>query len=126
MNTHESKCRRCGECCRRKVIWKGQHVIMDFHCPAYDVDRHECMVYSWRQTPEAQALRCGERCVSPAEGMPMRCYPATCAYAAEGYDGPVYDKDRLRLVPWMWRGFYKSATEGQRVDVLKAIRKRGA
>jgi len=82
----EALCKRCGRCCRLKVILNGRHIALDQYCPFYDAQARRCMVYPYRHAvrptcrPIPQAIREGllpEDCpyVAPLKGHYKCRYP---------------------------------------------------
>ena len=81
--TDESKCLKCGRCCRRKFRVNGKPVFSDHHCEWLDPDTKLCTVYENRFVVYPSCLsakQCAERGLLPAD----------CPYVKDikGYVGP--------------------------------------
>ncbi len=78
----ETKCRRCGLCCRYKFWLDGELVFTDKYCQFHDKETHTCKVYDHRH----EATR--NRCLSREEMVKQRSVPTGCPYTDEDYVGP--------------------------------------
>ena len=81
---HESKCKKCGACCRRKIKIEGVVFWTPFICRFLDRVTKLCTVY-----PDRHAR--SETCLPIAEALAQGGLPRECAYVdgIEGYKGPI-------------------------------------
>jgi len=97
--SHEDLCKRCGECCRVKVVMEdGDMIPVNLYCPCYDAETHRCTVYHCRHEASVQNAR-GAQCLTISEMLSQGLLPTACAYAPEGYSGVSYDPERAKRVP---------------------------
>ena len=101
----EDACRRCGECCRVKVILPdtGEPVPLDSYCPCLNLETKECMVYKDRFDLELGQLREAD-CLDVYKMIARHEAPPDCPYAVEhggeNYRGIKFNYDRMKtLVP---------------------------
>lgn len=88
---HESKCKRCMQCCYRKVIIDGLMYQTPFPCEYLDVDNQSCSVYSKRHTA------CPE-CLNIEEAIRIGVLPGDCPYVSCGI---VYNEPSMLPDAWM-------------------------
>lgn len=79
----EELCRRCGLCCRVKLLIDDELVATPFVCPHLDRETRLCTIYERR-------FELNPFCVSAVDGVEARIFPADCPYVrgAAGYRGP--------------------------------------
>ena len=95
-DSHESLCRKCSECCRVRIIWNGQGVLLDIYCPALNQETKLCRIYPWRHDNLAFVLMGGHPCLSTDQALSLRYLPDDCPYVLEeGYKGTRFDEGRL-------------------------------
>ena len=92
-------CHQCGECCRLKWTDGRRNVILNIWCPCYDPATRRCLVYSWRHTEQAKALRGGRECATTRWGVWRGLFPKGCAYVKWYHPHSEYDPSRIGLVP---------------------------
>lgn len=88
----DSKCKKCGRCCARKVI-VGDRVFYTAHyCPYLDLETKLCTVYERRH-------EINPHCLTVEEGIRLGVFPADCPYVADipGYRPPAEDWDEHAL-----------------------------
>jgi len=93
---HEAKCRRCGRCCYKKVLYNGKMFYTPFPCQHLDEKTRLCTVYEHR-------YRLNPDCLPVEEGLKLGVFPADCPYArtVPNYKAPVlnvFSKEVLRLI----------------------------
>jgi hypothetical protein len=69
----EDLCRRCGACCHEKVVLGEEIYLTDVPCRHLDPETNLCRIYRSR-------LDRNRRCLSVAEGIARRAFPADCPY----------------------------------------------
>lgn len=94
---HEAICRRCGECCREKVIINGRAILTDIYCPALDVETKVCRIYPQRLILLEKLT--GRRCVLIATAFTKQEAPSHCSYSLPAYSGLVFDRALLEQIP---------------------------
>lgn len=92
-NEHpEDLCRRCGHCCHAKVIADDEVYYTDLPCPYLDLDTRLCTIYEKRHELNAD-------CLTVAEGIALRVFPADCPYVKDlvDYRPPHTDCDLTEM-----------------------------
>lgn len=81
---HESTCKRCGSCCRRKIALEGVVVYTPFWCRFLDRATKLCTVYGERH-------KASPNCLDIESAKRQHALPSSCAYVQglAGYRGPV-------------------------------------
>ena len=79
----EDLCRRCGKCCRLRLIRVTGIYHIPLHCPFLDRETKLCSVYETR-------LKVRPQCCSIAKAIALSVLPQTCPYVQglKGYRGP--------------------------------------
>lgn len=81
----EALCRRCAQCCYEKIVDEDGEVYQTpIPCKYLDIDSGLCTVYGRRHD-------CQVRCLTVAEGITARAFPADCPYVqgVAGYRAPL-------------------------------------
>ena len=82
---HEGKCKRCGECCRIKLLTiPGRAVALTRYCKHWDRKTKRCSVYDRRHEVT-------EHCSNVAHMIRIRALPNSCGYVEDvpGYKSRV-------------------------------------
>ena len=121
-------CKRCGECCRIKFITDmGEEIALDSYCPGLNTKTKLCMMYDARFMLEASYIR-GAECLNIFSMISNKEAPPSCAYAVKyggaDYNGPEFEKERLKLVPLKTRIWWKINTAVLRLMVKRWVRER--
>ena len=84
---HEAKCKRCGRCCYKKVLYRGRMFYTPFPCLHLDEKTRLCRVYECRYTVNSQ-------CLSVEDGLKLGVFPSDCPYAqgVPNYKAPVVNQ----------------------------------
>jgi len=92
---HEAKCKRCGRCCYKKVLYKGRMLYTPFPCQHLDEKTRLCRVYARRHQVNPD-------CLPVAEGLHLGVFPADCPYAqgVPNYKAPVVNQISSEVV-WL-------------------------
>ncbi|MFW5857701.1 MAG: hypothetical protein ACOCX4_07480 [Planctomycetota bacterium] len=69
-------CRRCGRCCYEKVVIDDEVVVTETPCPYLDTVTRLCTVYDRRHAANI-------RCLTVAEAVDARAFPADCPYVQD-------------------------------------------
>ena len=73
----EATCKKCGKCCRLKLVVNDECVgLSDDYCQFFDKDTNLCTVY-------ADRLKLESFCLSIPEAIYQRALPNDCAYVAK-------------------------------------------
>ena len=80
----EELCRKCGWCCRVKMIARNEVFVLPDTCEHLDRETKLCRVFARRHEVNPD-------CADIARGIAARVFPADCPYVAdiEGYRGPI-------------------------------------
>lgn len=83
-DSREKLCRKCGRCCRVKLLTEGEVFVLPETCPHLDPRTKLCRVYKRRHQVNPD---CGKMDAAIA----ARVFPEDCPYVANipGYRGPV-------------------------------------
>jgi len=92
----ESKCKRCSDCCKRKIGWRNKEgaiipVVLDINCPALDEKTKLCRIYKWRHSNLAFVLLGMNQCLTVDQAIHQRALPNGCPYTDEKYSGMTFD-----------------------------------
>ena len=85
---HEAICRKCGKCCRRKVLVGGRVIYMEDYCRYLDTATMLCRVYERR-------FKVNPACKTVSAAIRMGILPAGCPYVKDipDYVPPIEDWD---------------------------------
>ncbi|MBN1809202.1 MAG: hypothetical protein JW909_09045 [Planctomycetes bacterium] len=85
---HEALCRKCGKCCRRKVLVGRRVVYMQDYCRFLDTSTMLCRIYERR-------FQLNPSCKTVSAAIRMGILPADCPYVqgVKDYVPPVEDWD---------------------------------
>jgi uncharacterized protein len=88
----EDLCRRCGRCCCRKFVLRGQVYHTPFFCPHLDLATRLCTVY-------ARRFEANPDCLPVERGLERGVFPADCPYVIDrpDYRAPVDHLDFFGL-----------------------------
>ena len=80
----EDLCRKCGRCCRVKLIAEDEVFVLPETCPHLDPETKLCRVYARRH-------RVNPQCADVRTGITARVFPEDCPYVADvrDYRGPI-------------------------------------
>lgn len=83
-DAREGLCRKCGRCCRVKLIAEGEVFVLPETCRHLDVRTKLCRVYERRHEVKAD-------CAGVERGIAARVFPGDCPYVAEvaDYRAPI-------------------------------------
>ena len=96
---HEAKCKRCGRCCYKKVLYKGRMLYTPFPCQHLDEKTRLCRVYARRHQVNPD-------CLPVEEGLHLGVFPADCPYAqgVPNYKAPVVNQISPEVVRLIEQG----------------------
>jgi uncharacterized protein len=82
--TSDDLCRKCGRCCRVKLIAEGEVFVLPESCPHLDLTTKLCRVYARRHSVNPD-------CADVKRGIAARVFPGDCPYVTglEGYAPPI-------------------------------------
>ena len=78
-DSRENLCRRCGRCCRVKLVVEDEVFVLPESCPYLDGDTKLCTVYERRR-------QVNRDCADMQTAMLARVFPADCPYVADRPD----------------------------------------
>jgi len=80
----EELCRKCGRCCRVKLIVEDEVFVLPESCPYLDAETKLCSVYERRHEVNPD-------CADMATAIRARVFPADCPYVADiaDYRAPI-------------------------------------
>ena len=83
-DAHEALCRKCGRCCRVKLIVEDEVFVLPEACPHLDPETKLCRVYERRHEVNPE-------CATMEQAIAARVFPDDCPYVADipEYRGPV-------------------------------------
>ena len=89
----EDRCRRCGECCRKKATDQyGKVYLTDRYCQYLDVKTKRCTVYENR-------FEVNPNCQTVEEAIATRSLPYDCVYIRRHFHRTVFFTELLGYVP---------------------------
>lgn len=115
----EELCRRCGKCCREKLMVCGVVFATPVMCDWYDKATGLCRVYERRHQVNPYCL---DRKTAIAKGV----FPADCPYVQgiKGYAGPVEGVVDAGILLMLDEGAISSEEELRR-EIVKRMRRLG-
>jgi len=83
-DAHENLCRKCGRCCRVKLLVEDEVFVLPETCPHLDPKTKLCKVYPQRR-------KVNPDCATIEVAILARVFPEDCPYVAdvEHYRGPI-------------------------------------